>query len=897
VVAARVVRRRYAASLIARLGVMLSAGAIVGLLGVGLLRLNGHEGGTYIVLGAVASGLVLAIVMARRDRWSQARAAREIDRAQNLQDRLSSGLAMAGAAQGFARAAVDAAEAAAEVADPVGVVPIRVSWTHMVWPVVVAGALAAAVFVPPMRWDGIETTARDEVIAQATEQVQQAVAAIENIERSEATPGLDEYAAEIAAIERALSTGKGDPAGAVAQSARALESAAQRVEERTRSRADALDELRERAARAGEIKEERAASLARSIAKGDLDAAANEAARLASEARSLPNEERERIARGLESMARALDAGNEPLDPSSTSGNAGRVPDAGAPAPPTPQMTQKTAPREELPAGKPESEAQEQAPATGDSGTTPGKPAGGEAPPRGGEADKPAPQGEQSPPGEPGASETSKEQTRGMNQGQGEERAPRDASKSPSERVRDAMRDMAQELRRPATQDPPRGGTPASGEQQGQDARDKPGDPGAKPGVQPREGLQTEPRPGDGERREMPSAPGVQPSPETGAVAGEQERTPPKPTQAPGGVKPDGASPPQGERPAAAGEDPKVKEQGAGETPASERGDGGGGGETKSERQPEQGKPGETKRTQGTQGAPDSGVTNPAPGEKSAPGPDSQSPGSKSTPRESKPGASGQDGTRVERTAPGGGQGELPEGTRQGREGAQVPPDTTPTAQEGAPARSAEGVKPPVGGAKKPVGDSSGAAPTDAPAPDDPGIERLEKELRRMAEEGRSIDRRLLESEALREQARRMLERASPEQRERLEDLAQRLGGGDGSRRGGPVTPPTPRRDLETIERAPVDARGQTPEGGGPTIAQWLGDGQPGGEPRERLAQGVRRAAQGIEQSLEQQAIPTRHGEYVRRVFERYVRRTQTPGPGDAPTAPILPDAPDAPRR
>lgn len=172
------------------------------------------------------------------------------------------------------------------------------------------------------------------------------------------------------------------------------------------------------------------------------------------------------------------------------------------------------------------------------------------------------------------------------------------------------------------------------------------------------------------------------------------------------------------------------------------------------------------------------------------------------------------------------------------------------------------------------------------------GLERLERELERMAREGRGIDRRLTESKRLREQAESLLARASPEQRRRLEELASRLAGsreaGDGPR--GPVTPPAPVAPIDGVPTTPVDARAPGGEGG-LTIADWLGEGGQG-PAAPRIAEGLRQAAEGAERAIEQQAVPARHSDLVRRVFERYARRAS----GGAGQGPVQ-DAPDAPKR
>lgn len=898
------------ASLLLRLGHWLTIGAGTGLIGVGLLRLLGQVGGAIVIAGAMMVGLGVAIAMAVRDRWDESRAARELDRVLGLKDRLSSGLAMHEAAGGFARVAVDAAEATAAEVDSAKAVPVRIPRTHLVWPLVLAGAIAA-LRLPVVRWEGESIPPPDRgVIAHAVDQVQQAAAAIEQIERAADMPGLDEYAAEIASIERELESGRSDANGALAQSAKALDAAGRRIEERAREQTQAIEQLRENLARAGEIADERAASLARSIAKGDMEAAAREASRLSADAATMPAEERERIARGLEEMARAIDGSMsegelKDAQPSTAQGDTGET---------------STLPAKER-VNEP-AEGKDQASRERTAGDEKAAPT---VDPREPVAEKPESsstkptENDRAPETKPGEKPPSESSEGSASTPQDEGQTGRDGSTTPNERVRDALREAAEELRR-SGQD----GTTPPGDQQrkpeqgakptrdspptkpGEKQSEKPGDPtgvrpgeksGDKPARRPGEntgevqgektgeqpGEKPGDKPGQPRREPSPSSPTGQPEQREPGAMGPVENPSPSVEPRPEGVTP-GERPAAGDRPSPgkneSGTKPQESTEPSGEPSAPE---------VSKEQQP----------PKGTQGAPDSGVTTPAPGQQSVPGPSSQSPDAGATPRQSRPGEPGQDGTRVPRPATDGTSGEVLSDTSAlpGGDAKPSPTGTKPTREGQSPSQGGEGVKPPDAGTMKPGGDASGPTPTDAEIPDAKGLERLEKELLRMAEEGRTIDRRLLESQSLREQARRMLDQASPEQRERLEDLAQRLIGGEGSKRGGPITPPTPRRELDQVPTAPVDARGTAPDAGGPTIAQWLGEGERGVPQRERLAEGVRRAAAGIEQSLEQQAVPARHGDFVRRVFERYVRRAQSPGAEGSSSPPVLQDAPDAPRR
>ncbi|QKK08144.1 MAG: hypothetical protein HND58_08140 [Planctomycetota bacterium] len=118
-------------------------------------------------------------------------------------------------------------------------------------------------------------------------------------------------------------------------------------------------------------------------------------------------------------------------------------------------------------------------------------------------------------------------------------------------------------------------------------------------------------------------------------------------------------------------------------------------------------------------------------------------------------------------------------------------------------------------------------------APDPRGVERLRKQLDRMADRGESAQEKQRSAEKLREQAERMLDGASSEEREQLEELAREMaregdGGEPGSGAGaGPKraegAQPTPDRAWDTED---VDARGELsgePDDDGRVIAEWFG--------------------------------------------------------------------------
>jgi hypothetical protein len=185
-------------------------------------------------------------------------------------------------------------------------------------------------------------------------------------------------------------------------------------------------------------------------------------------------------------------------------------------------------------------------------------------------------------------------------------------------------------------------------------------------------------------------------------------------------------------------------------------------------------------------------------------------------------------------------------------------------------------------GTPEPEGQSG---PTGAPpaGSDSKGMERVAKEFERIAKEQRRVDSEQKQAREMRELARRMLENSTPEQREQFRQMAERMSrreGAGGSEAGeGPNTAPqNARTPTATAPSVPVDVRRGPGETEGPrpaerTIAEWYtskpeprGEGASGPMPQEAL----RSAAEGVQRSIEQQQVPARYEELVRRVFKRY---------------------------
>lgn len=236
--------------------------------------------------------------------------------------------------------------------------------------------------------------------------------------------------------------------------------------------------------------------------------------------------------------------------------------------------------------------------------------------------------------------------------------------------------------------------------------------------------------------------------------------------------------------------------------------------------------------------------------------------------------------------------GEPQPGERPGQEPGQQPqpqPAPTPGEQPGEPQPAPEqgqgeqpdqqpGEQPqpqPTAPPRPQPGD--GQLPEGEP-PSEQGVQRLRQTLERFSRSQEDAQRRFEQSERLREMSRQMMEQATPEERDQLRRWAESF---QGER---PDLPPAPARPW-TGATEPVDARPpadpadpQRPDSER-VIAEWYSDRTP--DPDGRVpapAQGeLREAARSAEQAIEQQVVPNRYADLVRRVFRRYGERAEPP--------------------
>lgn len=224
------------------------------------------------------------------------------------------------------------------------------------------------------------------------------------------------------------------------------------------------------------------------------------------------------------------------------------------------------------------------------------------------------------------------------------------------------------------------------------------------------------------------------------------------------------------------------------------------------------------------------------------------------------------------------------QGGQSGQE--QNPPGASNPTQRPGEGQPAGSQRPTGSGAarQQPSGDSQGGATT--PRSDsgpDGGAQRLARELRDLANQRQNAQQQRETARGLRDRAEQMLEKASPEERARLQELARRLAENDRANPGGApapwrgptqtfdARPPTPDPNSKPIDDSRPSER---------TIAEWLSEPKPGGTaPAGAIPQEpIRRATESARQAIEQQTIPPQYSDLVRRVFKRYSESAQDSG-------------------
>lgn len=932
-VARRAARRALGRDIVGAGGPLLLAGAGVAATLVAADRLTGGLAAWPVLVGApIAAALLGTIAWCWSRRLSPVAAATEVDRALGLKDALSSALELSAARRedpAFAAWAVRDGEAAAAAVRLREAMPIRPGWTWWAWPAMAAANVAGAIFLPALAWTPEAPTiaqagARDRAAALIEQAVETAREVTDLETRDIATP---EQLRVLEELQTQLSKGTTDPDAAIVRAASELDELSRRLADESAQQRLERDSLTQRLASAagergaagegadgagtgeGEGAEPSATdALAQALERGDLPAAEQAAEELARQAETWTPEQRDRFARDLERLAERMSSARDIPPGGAPPGEPGISEPPTGETPPAISGDEPPAKPAETPAGE------RQDPATPSESRPPAgeEPPAGEKPPtpgeRGPDAATPNQSPEQGAPQEP--REPFSERTRRDLERQGvtpEQQQELQKPTSPEEVQRELERrgmspDAAQRLAdRVARENRERQADESAREQidklrrsfedaakdlrEGSD-RPQPGQRGEKPpgGDQKRpDGTQPEKQPGQrpDPSRQGPGQPDRQPGQQTGDQPGKQPGE--KPAEVTGqepGKKP-GDQPGQGpgEKP---GETPGEK---PGEQPGEKPG-------AKPGEQPG-GKPGDQQQP-GSQ-------PQPAPG---------QQPGSQPQPS---PGTQPGDRPSAE---PGGKPGTEP-GEKPGQE-----PGARPGEQPGSEPGEKPGSEPRPGGAERPgnqPGDGrrdeqspgaqdgpgqrpQGSTPDEnSPSDESPprGLDGLRETIKRMAERERNADRSVEQSERLRRQAEEMLKQASPEERERLERWARSLareqgdeGEGPGPGSGpGPADRPTATPSGSRFRDEPVDARrparGEQPRES--VVAQWFSEEAPDRTAppgRAAMEDQIRSAAAAAEKAIEQQVVPGRHSEFVRRVFRRYAERTAG---GTSPPTPIPP--------
>jgi hypothetical protein len=863
-----------------------------------------------------------AIGIARR--WPLPRAAAEIDRRHGYRDQLRSALELTSRSSTvedpFVAIAIRDAERLAADVRPALVVPIRFerAWAYAA----ALGAIAAGVgmFVPRIEWDHrASVSAADRVsVADARQTI---ATAIETTNQARADGIADAAAAKrieaLKELESELASGRVDPTSATSLAAKSLDDQAAAIDDAAASRQREADEARAKlaaaqnsnksSANASDAKQDEVATdpsgdaeLRQALSRGDLTRSAEAARALKDAAQGASPAQREKWASQLEELAKAMESEetNSPTLPTDAPTNTN--PDAPNKGQAKPAATSPNQPK----------------PKPGET-----KPAGNGEKPTNPSDQHPISNPTERSPIEPSPTDTTKPQE------------PRTAS----ERVADAMRDAARELREhkdtKQSADNQEKDEKQNGAQNPTNASKKPD--GAKPQDTKPEGTKSEITKQSGKpdpsTPDSPSPSSSQPQPANdGNNANEKQQSKPEAqgTPAPSNTPNQNGETKQNQSgtrpdPSSKGNDRPTEKTGQPASPAqgTER-DKSAPDSTRPAGSPDQGTPSE-KREPATQVSREDSTNQPypKPGEKAANDPAAK-PGEKQENAPTQPNS-----TRDPKQAePKPAQGSDSKSGAHPTEKASKKPNEQPTSTQ--PSNSPNDVK---GEQPQPTPQADPNSTTPPPLPEDAeGLERLARELEKIARDRKGDPVSREKSESMRRQAEEMLEKMSPDQRKRMEELAQRLaekmsrdgtrpqdqfdgqpeGKSDGSpgtgfSTSGPRAAPTPaNRAPWTGETRTVDARVRKP---GPNndertlaeLARDEGRRTDAGVSTRPLDDGLREAAKGAERAIEEQSVPSRHADYVRRVFGKYLERASgTPSSTSdakppAKPAQLSPDAKD----
>lgn len=909
-----------------------------------------------MVLAAIPAAIALARPVQSR------RGALTLDENLSLKDRLTSAIDLhdrppPGVDAGFAELAVRRAEELAREVRPQSAVPLRVDRAWGVWPSLVVLAIVAGVLVrtrPPATV--VVPPVSKEEVKQAGEQVRAAAKVIESIrgEPTLATPEVQRQLEAIADVERELAAGQTLPADARTQSAKALERLAQSLKDNADRELASQDALRDsllNAARATKPDggESDTSELAKALKRGDLAAAEEAARQLVEQMPSMSADERAALANELRDLAtqmakqdaksgdanqrnaadaasaeqsatsesdRASDtAGEDDGEPSKNDAKPGEA----QPGEANPEGKQTDAPKaEESKKDQGTPEAPNPAPTSGQS-TPPGEQKPGATPD---ESARPTPPSG-APNDKPESQSANAEQNKPQEKPASPEKPKPSSAEQRKEQLRRAMEDAARDL---SKSDKPRDANQREGDsdrqagQPGEQSREsKPGDQqqqqSTREGNTPQQNQPKPDQPGEAKREQQGEKQADkldeqgQGKPEQGKSEpgkpgqGNQTPTPEDKTQ---GAEQKNQQQGQDKQPSTGPDQPPRPDAGGEKTSAPQKN----GGENNDQKlqgaKPDAGKPDSSKQSSNKPDAQPNGETAPqpdAPGlRKLADTLREAEEAQKNASRDSK--LADRLREQAMKTLENASPEQIEKAAEAAREMAKRAPKPDPNS-----------VSPDV--AKKMLEQAEQLMKNATPEQK----QKLQDLARKMAEGMRDNNNNnngggdQKSQDAARRAAEEFMKSASPEDMKKLSDLARSLGlhrpgnRGQGDQAGeGPGRGRGEARQFGDPETKTVDMRdrttGQAPTPEDRVISDWF---DPTGKPGDRAASGrsasgaevVRRAAQGAERSIEQQVVPPQQGEYVRRVFRRYLQRTQGATPAqNAPTsAPATPDAPDAPRK
>lgn len=851
-IAKRAARRSVARTWLRAAGPALVAGTSIGLAGVLADRLIG-PGLTWwpFVAAPIAAGLIGATAWALWKRRGWFDAAVEVDTRLKLRDRLGTALAFErAAAKGsntngaaddpFIAMSLAEGEIAADGIDLKRAIPLRVGNSWTVWPAIAGATACAGLFLEPMRL--LEAKPPQALITYSSDQVRAAEQAIEKAAEqvdpeASATPdkqdpALDTHREALDLLKKQLVEGRKSPDQALAGAAGVLEEEAAQIQRDAERQQAAADASRESLAGvppeppSGESSQSDphagadSTELREALRRGDPEQAAAALRELREQLQRMPAAQREKVAREMERLAGDLDKAAAQQD------------------------------------ARAETDRDDDLKTLQDMGLNPD------------EARRMLDQTDakdiEKMLRERGVDEQTAEQMAEQMARRNAEREAREQSAEQTNRLSDAAKQAAEDVRKePQPQADRSGQSPESKPEQPKPDKptsaQQPAPSGSNPSTpdadqERKEQQQTGDR-SQGQQQGTESKPAEQRQPDQGSPSSEQkpgDQAEKKPGNQ-SSSQPDAKRDPSESRPSDSRESkegtpqpkadpsqppaPKVPQQGGSESPE--------------------------------QKAPDSGA-----GKAAKPDKEGQTPSQPQQPKPGdQPGSQKDPGNRNPQ--------QMPAGDQSGQAG---------DAKSEQPGQTTEGKAQEKGGASPQQGDQPGADESKGG-----GMQRMEEELRQMAESAKGSQQGQQRAKELREQAQRMLEQASPEQREQMRRWAQKQQQESGSGAGsgmGIDNSPTAAGSADGFRTEDVDARKPVEPGGRERVAgEWTDPSQEihrGGPASTRaMAETLREAQQSAEQAIEDQVVPTRYRnvrEYFRKARERAEREAQQ-APAPAPAA------------